>query len=274
MNLTVVLPILAVMVLLRLMRAGGLLWLATLWIGMYVTLHYGFKTPIPHSAIQIYLSITTLALVAYSTSSGERARSVYGPIFAFATESRYMLPLLLVVVAVPGLVAWSVYRGLQEPPQPPFFARTVHPSPPSDITVRGEKIDLLHGVNPLRELEKSDPKKFVEHVEKGRDTYYKNCFFCHGDALAGDGIYAHALNPVPANFQDGGVLPMFQETFFFWRIAKGGPGMPDEGAPGDSVMPEWERFLTNEEIWQVVLFLYSDTGYRPRTFEEGAEAAH
>ena len=40
-------------------------------------------------------------------------------------------------------------------------------------------------------------------------------------------------------------------------------------------MPEWERFLSNEEIWQVILFLYSDTGYRPRTFEEGgAEAAH
>ena len=274
MNLTVVLPILAVMVLLRLVRAGGLLWLATLWIGMYVTVNYGFATPIPRSAAHIYMAITTLALVAYTTSSPERMRGFVDPIVAFATESRYMLPLLLVVVAIPALVAWGVYRGLQEPIQPPFFGRTVHPSPPSDITVHGEKIDLLHGVNPLRDLEKSDAKKFVEHVEKGRGVYYKNCFFCHGDALAGDGMFAHALSPVPANFQDGGVLPMFQETFFFWRIAKGGPGMPDEGAPGDSVMPEWERFLSNEEIWQVILFLYSDTGYRPRTFEGGAEAAH
>ncbi len=59
-------------------------------------------------------------------------------------------------------------------------------------------------------------------------------------------MYAHGVNPAPANFIDQGVLPNFQETFFFWRIAKGGPGMPDEGAPGDSAMPEWERFLTNE----------------------------
>jgi hypothetical protein len=39
-------------------------------------------------------------------------------------------------------------------------------------------------------------------------------------------------------------------------------------------MPEWERFLTNDEIWDVILFLYADTGYRPRTFEEGGEAKH
>jgi len=137
-----------------------------------------------------------------------------------------------------------------------------------------QKIDLIHGESPFRGLEKTDAKAFREHVENGRRIYYSNCFFCHGDALGGDGMYAHAVNPVPANFQDSGVLPNFQETFFFWRIAKGGPGMPDEGAPGDSVMPEWERFLTNDEIWDVILFLYADTGYRPRTFEEGGEAKH
>ena len=275
MKLAVVLPILAVLVLLRLVRAGMLAWIAAWWIGLYVAFRYGFNTPIPASAVNIYMSIATLALAAYAFSSPERARSVYGPVLTFATERRYTLPLILVALAIPALVAWGVHRNLQQPIEPPFFGRTVHPSPPSDITVRGEKIDLLRGVNPLRALENSAPEKFVEHVKKGRDTYYKNCFFCHGDALAGDGMYAHALSPVPANFQDGGVLPMFQETFFFWRIAKGGPGMPDEGAPGDSAMPAWEQFLTNEQIWEVILYLYSDTGYRPRTWEEGhAEAAH
>ena len=275
MKLAVVLPILAVLVLLRLVRANMLAWIAAWWIGLYVAFRYGFTTPIPASAVNIYMSIASLALAAYAFSSRDRARSVYEPVLAFATEGRYTLPLVLVALAIPGLVAWGVHRNLQQPIEPPFFGRTVHPSPPSDITVRGEKIDLLRGVNPLRALENSAPEKFVEHVKKGRDTYYKNCFYCHGDALAGDGMYAHALSPVPANFQDGGVLPMFQETFFFWRIAKGGPGMPDEGAPGDSAMPAWEQFLTNEQIWEVILYLYSDTGYRPRTWAEGhAEAAH
>jgi len=271
----VVLPIIALMVLLRLLRVRVLVWVLTWWVGMWVFLRYGFATPIPDSALHIYMSITALALFAYATSSRQRAQETFGPIFEFASNPRYTLPLALVAAAIPGLVAWNVYESSKQPVQPPFFGRTVHPSPPTDITVHNQKIDLIHGENPFRKLESSDAKAFVQHVENGRTVYYSNCFYCHGDALAGDGMFAHALNPVPATFQDSGVLPNFQETFFFWRIAKGGPGMPDEGAPGDSVMPEWERFLTNDQIWDVIVFLYSHTGYRPRTFEEGGgEAKH
>ena len=272
MKLAIVLPIIALMVLLRLMRVGVLVWVTVWWIGMWVVLRYGFTTPIPDSALHIYMGITALALFAYATSSRERTREAFGPIVEFATNPRYTLPLAVVAAAIPGLVAWGVHQGLNQPIQPPFFGRTVHPSPPTDVTVHGQKIDLIHGESPFHALERTDPKGFVQHVENGRQVYYSNCFYCHGDALAGDGMFAHALSPVPANFQDSGVLPNFQETFFFWRIAKGGPGMPDEGAPGDSVMPEWERFLSNDQIWDVILFLYSDTGYRPRTFGEGGEA--
>jgi mono/diheme cytochrome c family protein len=270
-KLAIVLPIVAVMVLLRFFRAGLLLWIAVWWVGLYVAFRYGFTTPIPDSAIHIYMSIATLSLLAYATSSRERTRQSCGPILEFATSPRYTIPLAVVAAAIPGLVAWGVYASSNQPVQPPFFGRTVHPAPPSEITVHDQKIDLLHGENPFRALEKSDPKAFAEHVANGRHVYYSNCFFCHGDALGGDGMFAYGLNPVPANFQDSGVLPMFQETFFFWRIAKGGPGMPDEGAPGDSAMPEWDRFLTNDQMWEVILFLYSDTGYRPRSWEEGAK---
>ncbi len=86
--------------------------------------------------------------------------------------------------------------------------------------------------------------------------------------MAGDGMFAHGLNPIPSNFTDPGVLPMLQESFLFWRISKGAPGMPDEGGPWDSAMPAWENFLTEEEIWDVVLFLYDFNGYRPRAREE------
>jgi mono/diheme cytochrome c family protein len=270
-KLAVVLPILAVLVFLRVFRARVLVWIVAWWIGLYVTFRYGFETPIPASTVRIYMSISTLALLAYATSSRDRTRETFGPIFELATNRRYALLLVLIATAIPGLVAWGVYTSLNQPLQPPFFGRTVHPSPPADISVHGQKIDLLRGENPFRALERTDPKAFVQHVENGRRIYYSNCFFCHGDALGGDGMFAYGLNPVPANFQDSGVLPMFQETFFFWRIAKGGPGMPDEGAPGDSAMPEWERFLTNDQIWEVILFLYSDTGYRPRSWEEAAK---
>ena len=33
-------------------------------------------------------------------------------------------------------------------------------------------------------------------------------------------------------------------------------------------MPTWERCLTEDEIWEVVLFLYDFTGQKPRAKDE------
>ncbi|NIP59075.1 MAG: cytochrome c [Gemmatimonadetes bacterium] len=37
-------------------------------------------------------------------------------------------------------------------------------------------------------------------------------------------------------------------------------------------MPAWEDFLTEDEIWSVIIFLYEQTGLTPRTWEEAGEA--
>ena len=116
---------------------------------------------------------------------------------------------------------------------------------------------------PSEQLETSNPEEFRKHVENGRQVYYRNCVFCHGDNLGGNGMFAHALNPIPTNFADGQTLPNLSETFLFWRISKGGPGMPEEGAPWDTAMPAWEKFLKEEEMWDAILFLYDFTGQRP-----------
>jgi hypothetical protein len=72
---------------------------------------------------------------------------------------------------------------------------------------------------------------------------------------------------VPANFQDQGTIAQLSESFVFWRIAKGGVGLPAEGTPWNSAMPAWEDMLTAEEIWAVTLFLYEQTGWEPRVME-------
>jgi len=54
----------------------------------------------------------------------------------------------------------------------------------------------------------------------------------------------------------------------FWRIAKGGVGLPNEGTPWNSAMPAWEDFLTEDEIWAVTIFLYEQANKTPRTWEE------
>ena len=54
--------------------------------------------------------------------------------------------------------------------------------------------------------------------------------------MGGDGIFAYALDPIPANFADATTIAMLQETYLFWRIAKGGPGLPKGGGPWSSSM--------------------------------------
>lgn len=269
MNLWVVLPAAAVLIALRLLRARLPVWIVAWWAAMWVTLEYGFRTPVPQSAIHIYLGIVTAALLAYVGSSRDRIRSVFGPVLRVITQRTVVLA--VVAVLLPALAAFKVYRSTHVPIEPPFFARTIHPSPPPTITVHGQEVNLITGNNPFRHLQTSDPDAYRQHVENGRTTFYQNCVFCHGDDLGGDGMFAHGLNPIPTNFQDRGVLPNFRESFFFWRISKGGPGLPEEGGPGDSAMPRWEQFLNEDQIWEVVLFLYDFTGYPPRSGGEQAE---
>ncbi len=86
--------------------------------------------------------------------------------------------------------------------------------------------------------------------------------------LDGQGHFARGFNPVPLAFNETGTIDQLQESFLFWRIAKGGLGLPREGTPWNSAMPVWEDFLTEDEIWSVIIFLYEQAGLEPRTWEE------
>src|SRR5947208_3056342 len=145
----------------------------------------------------------------------------------------------------------------------PAELRAVHPAPPSSIQFRSKEINISGVDNPLRK----DAANVKKHVAAGGEIYVRNCMYCHGDNLDGHGRFAAALNPPPANFEDPGTIPMLQEPYLFWRIAKGGPGLPRESTPWSSAMPAWEDRLTEEQIWQVTLYLYDATGQEPRRWE-------
>ena len=268
MKILIVLAVVAVFAVLRFLRVGLLIWAGAWWLGIYVLLRFGFTAPIPSSVIAIYMGIATLAILAYVSSSQQRRDDVSGPLIRFMTEKRYTPLLAATVIAVPALAAANVYVRMNVPVEPPLFSRTVHPASPADVTVHNRRIDLDAGENPFRHLETSNPQEFRQHVENGRRVYYQNCVFCHGDNLAGNGMFVHGLDPIPTNFADAGTIPMLRETFLFWRISKGGPGLPDEGGPWDTAMPAWENFLKEDEMWDAILFLYDFTGSRPRGKEE------
>lgn len=267
MNLLVVLGVVAAFVLLRVRRTSLLLWAGAWWVGIYILLRFGFTAPIPSSVVSLYMGIVSIAILAYVSSSYERRDEVSRPLIRFMTEKRYQVLLALTVVAIPTLAAANVYVQMNVPLEPPLFSRTVHPASPPDVTIHEKKIDLDAGENPFLRLERTNEVEYRKHLENGRRIYYQNCVFCHGDTLAGNGMFVHALDPIPTNFADKGTIAGLRDTFLLWRIAKGGPGMPEEGGPWDSAMPAWEKFLTEEEMWEAILFLYDFTGQKPRARE-------
>ncbi len=270
MKILVVLAVLVVFGLLRLRRANLLTWALAWWAGIYVILRFGFTAPIPATVVSLYMAIVSIAILAYMSSSEQRRQEIARPLIRLMTEKRFTTLLGATVLAIPALAAANVYVQMNAPLQPPFFARTVHPASPSEITVHDKKIDLDNGENPFRRFETSSPDEFRKHVEHGRQVYYRNCVFCHGDNLAGNGMFVHGLDPIPPNFNDPGSIAMLRETFLFWRISKGGPGLPEEGGPWDTAMPAWEQFLKEDDIWDAILYLYDFTGRRPRAKEEAA----
>jgi mono/diheme cytochrome c family protein len=236
--------------------------------GFVVVFDVLLAQPIPSSLLTMYMFFVVAGVLMVFTFTEESTREMVGPIKALVDDPAKRLVRNVVFVIVPLGAGLFTYDRLLPSFEAPVELRSIHPAPPGTAKIYGRRFDLLALENPFRKYETEDPERFAELVAEGAEVYIQNCHYCHGDKLDGRGPYAPGLNPVPLNFQDVGTIAQLQESFLFWRIATGGPGLPDEGAPWISSMPVWENFLSEEEIWKVILFLYDYTGYRPRSWEE------
>ncbi len=144
---------------------------------------------------------------------------------------------------------------------------------PESITVGGKVYYLKSLTNPLRD----DPVSLQKNIRAGGEVYFKHCYLCHGDLMDGKGVFGDRFFPEPADFTHSASALTLPESYTFWRIMKGGPGLPDKFSPWDSAMPAWEHQLNENEVWQVVLFLFSKAGEKPQagggepTVERGKE---
>ncbi len=127
---------------------------------------------------------------------------------------------------------------------------------PETITVQAQTVILSNLKNPLRD----HPDALEKNIREGGNIYFKNCFLCHGDLLDGKGVFGDSLFPSPANFKNPQSILGKPEYYAYWRIIKGGRGLPKQFAPWDSAMPAWENTLSNDEIWKVILFIYETAG--------------
>jgi mono/diheme cytochrome c family protein len=229
------------------------------------------SAPVPSSVVLQYTVTVIVGLLLYVSADERRWSNFKTPIHALLVKPETRLLRAALLVLLPLLIGWVTWDRVRPSVAAPPALRSIHPANPNTITFRGKTLTLAGLENPLR-----TQGSLEQHVEAGKRVYYQNCLPCHGDHLDGKGQFAHGFSPVPANFQDNGTIAQLTESYVFWRIAKGGVGLPREGTPWNSAMPAWEDFLTEEEIWSVILFLYQQTGWQPRTWEEagGAEGAH
>ncbi len=254
----------------RLLLTVGII--ATVYAVFVILFDVILHEPIPASVIKMYMFFVIVGVMMVATASEKAFDELTSPLVAlvFDPDKRNMRNIVFIIAPlfVAGITFWITKPSLDAPVE----LRTVHPAPPSSVKVFGKTYNLLTLVNPFRHFEKDDPAKFKELVEEGRTVFFQNCHYCHGDKLNGKGHYAVAFNnPLPANFQDVGTIAQLQESFLFWRISTGGPGLPNEGAPWASPMPVWSNFLSEDEIWKVIMFLYDYTGHAPRVMKGGHE---
>jgi len=119
---------------------------------------------------------------------------------------------------------------------------------PSTIHVNGKSISLQNLKNPITESNQA----FLD----GSKIYIENCVLCHGDLLNGKGLYSESFFPPPANFLHPQSILSKPKSYAYWRIMKGGSGLPKKYEPWNSAMPSWEGVLTEEQVWKVIHFIY------------------
>jgi len=213
-----------------------------------------FTAPLPMSLTWLYLFLTACGIVVYGTLTGESIESLFGTVFRFLGGEglrQWGQSFRLVVLAlVPLWVGWVTYDDLALSSEPPVENRTIHPAPPI------EYVGLANTV-----------PNTPENVMMGKGLYAAYCSPCHGALFNGNGPASDGWNPPPANFRDSGTIAQLQESYLFWRIKKGGVGLPVEAHPWKSAMPRWEVELPDEWIWKIIMAEYAGSGHKPRTWE-------
>ncbi len=85
-------------------------------------------------------------------------------------------------------------------------------------------------------------------IAAGAALFRENCATCHGARADGHGPAAVGLNPAPANFRSGDVLPRHTDAYLFFRVSEGKPG---------TAMPSFHGALDESERWAVIAYLRS-----------------
>jgi len=262
-------------------RFGAFSQALLLLIIVAVIFRWAFPPFLPRSLMITYTTITIIGILLYFSSNDQLWAEFKAPIIATLRDDKRAGLRRVILIIAPLLVAYIAYNAVKPSLETPLEMRQVHPAPPSSVQVYGKTYDLATLENPLRmqvlELLDDEPdlawQTYRDAVQAGSAVYYRNCFFCHGDLLGGAGHFANGLDPVPTNFRDVGTIAQLQESYLFWRITTGGPGLPLDGMPWKSAMPVWHEMLDETDVWNVITFLYDNVEQLPRMWDQEVSRA-
>jgi len=222
--------------------------------------------PIPSSLVSLYMFFVIVTLILAMTATEQGCKRLFGPIKKILLERRYRPLAMVLILIVPCLLAYKTYSYLAVGLTAPSIQRVIHPTPPRRISAYGKNFNLNTLKNPYRKLE-DNAEEFRRLVKDGGVIYYQNCIGCHGAKLDGRGHLAGGLLPAPLPFIGSDTIAQLNEAYLFWRIVKGGAGLPISARPRMTTMPAWEDHLKEADIWKVILFLFDYTGNTPRAWK-------
>ena len=242
-------------------RIPSVLWAVLVFVAFYLSFQYGVApltgaltgtpAPLPSSLVLMYTAMTALAILLYLSVQEDRWQNFVQPVVRFLREPSALSPARRVarratLLLVPLLAGWHGYSRMMVEAEPPADPPGIH------FTLPNKYISIK---NPLPWTE--------ENIREGGILYTQNCAMCHGDAQDGNGMFARAWQPRPANFRDTGTIAQLDENYLYWRIKEGGPGLPKGSIDYRSVMPVWDGVLSDEQIWKIILFEYTNAGVQP-----------
>lgn len=221
-----------------------------------VLLEKDHTMPTPSTLLLWYMILAVLGALVYVSTSDLKWVNFLSFILPAEDDKTKALLQKLLLIAFPVLVGWFVYSGTAPGTASPVELRIQHPT----LLQKYEKLE-----NPYADADKETKRKCVE---EGKILYQQNCRPCHGSKADGNGPFANSFRLRPINFTDPGTIATVVESFAFWRIKEGGPGLPDGSTPWDSAMPSWEDTLTDDQIWKIIMGEYVTAGVISRQREK------
>jgi mono/diheme cytochrome c family protein len=86
----------------------------------------------------------------------------------------------------------------------------------------------------------------ASNISAAKDLYLDNCVQCHGASGKGDGTEAHLHDPRPSDLSDRPHAAAITDGELFFKISQ-----------GRKPMPAFKKRLTEDQRWQLVLFVRS-----------------